>query len=78
MQRVEDILDLKFCTDGVQTALQDEDYEKVSNSACGSSLKFLLNICRMPCSIYRTIFIISQVCVLCIQLQCRLNTPTIL
>jgi len=29
MQRVEDILDLKFCTDGVQTALQDEDYEKV-------------------------------------------------
>jgi len=31
MQRVEDILDLKFCTDGVQTALQDEDYEKVTN-----------------------------------------------
>jgi len=30
MQRVEDILDLKFCTDGVQTALQDEDYEKVT------------------------------------------------
>ena len=29
MQRVEDILDLKFCTDGVQTALQNEDYEKV-------------------------------------------------
>jgi hypothetical protein len=29
MQRVEDVLDLKFCTDGVQTALQDEDYEKV-------------------------------------------------
>ncbi|ESO82827.1 hypothetical protein LOTGIDRAFT_108827, partial [Lottia gigantea] len=25
--RVEDILDLKFCTDGVQTALQNEDYE---------------------------------------------------
>jgi len=32
MQRVEDILDLKFCTDGVQTALQDEDYEKVINA----------------------------------------------
>lgn len=30
MQRVEDVLDLKFCTDGVQTALQDEDYEKVA------------------------------------------------
>ena len=29
MQRVEDVLDLKFCTDGVQRALQDEDYEKV-------------------------------------------------
>ena len=29
MQRVEDILDLKYCTDGVQTALHDEDYEKV-------------------------------------------------
>ena len=29
MTRVEDILDLKFCTDGVQAALQDEDYEKV-------------------------------------------------
>ncbi|KAK3594356.1 hypothetical protein CHS0354_031735 [Potamilus streckersoni] len=27
MQRVEDILDLKFCTDGVQAALQNEDYE---------------------------------------------------
>jgi len=38
MQRVEDILDLKFCTDGVQTALQDEDYEKVI------ALTFL-NIC---------------------------------
>lgn len=29
MQRVEDICDLKYCTDGVQTALQEEDYEKV-------------------------------------------------
>lgn len=29
MQRVEDVLDLKFCTDGVQTALHDEDYEQV-------------------------------------------------
>ncbi|KAL3859523.1 hypothetical protein ACJMK2_009739 [Sinanodonta woodiana] len=27
MQRVEDILDLKFCTDGVQAALHNEDYE---------------------------------------------------
>ena len=31
MQRVEDVLDLKFCTDGVQTALQDEDFEKVKS-----------------------------------------------
>ncbi|ESO03274.1 hypothetical protein HELRODRAFT_191984 [Helobdella robusta] len=30
LQRVEDILDLKFCTDGVQTALHDEDYEKAA------------------------------------------------
>ncbi|BFZ13048.1 hypothetical protein BsWGS_16086 [Bradybaena similaris] len=30
MQRVEDILDLKFCTDGVQTALQNEEYEKAA------------------------------------------------
>ncbi|XP_005110245.2 conserved oligomeric Golgi complex subunit 4 [Aplysia californica] len=30
MQRVEDILDLKFCIDGVQTALQNEDYEKAA------------------------------------------------
>ncbi|VDI53366.1 conserved oligomeric Golgi complex subunit 4 [Mytilus galloprovincialis] len=29
--RVEDILDLKFCTDGVQTALQNEDYEKAAS-----------------------------------------------
>ena len=29
MERVEDVLDLKFCTDGVQTSLQNEDYEKV-------------------------------------------------
>ena len=27
---MEDILDLKYCTDGVQQALQSEDYEKVS------------------------------------------------
>uniref|UniRef100_A0A1I8G969 Conserved oligomeric Golgi complex subunit 4 n=1 Tax=Macrostomum lignano TaxID=282301 RepID=A0A1I8G969_9PLAT len=27
LQRVEDIIDLKACTDGVQKALQDEDYE---------------------------------------------------
>ncbi|XP_052232014.1 conserved oligomeric Golgi complex subunit 4-like isoform X2 [Dreissena polymorpha] len=30
MQRVEDILDLKYCTDGVQQALQNEDYEKAA------------------------------------------------
>ncbi|XP_023216827.1 conserved oligomeric Golgi complex subunit 4-like [Centruroides sculpturatus] len=30
MQRVEDILDLKFCTDGVQTALQNEYYEQAA------------------------------------------------
>ncbi|KAL5021531.1 hypothetical protein ScPMuIL_000686 [Solemya velum] len=30
MQRVEDILDLKFCTDGVQASLQGEDYEKAA------------------------------------------------
>ncbi|KAI0235623.1 Conserved oligomeric Golgi complex subunit 4 [Lamellibrachia satsuma] len=30
MQRVEDVWDLKYCTDGVQTALQDEDYEKAA------------------------------------------------
>ncbi|XP_070191423.1 conserved oligomeric Golgi complex subunit 4-like [Littorina saxatilis] len=29
-ERVEDILDLKFCTDGVQIALQNEDYEKAA------------------------------------------------
>ena len=29
IERVEDILDLKYCTDGVQQALQNEDYEKV-------------------------------------------------
>ena len=30
MQRVEDILDLKFCTDGVQVALQEENYEQAA------------------------------------------------
>ncbi|XP_041375070.1 conserved oligomeric Golgi complex subunit 4-like [Gigantopelta aegis] len=30
IQRVEDILDLKFSTDGVQTALQNEDYEQAA------------------------------------------------
>ena len=30
MQRVDDILDLKFCTDGVQTALHNEDYEQAA------------------------------------------------
>ncbi|XP_071957457.1 conserved oligomeric Golgi complex subunit 4-like [Antedon mediterranea] len=28
--RVNDVLDLKFCTDGVQTALQSEDFEKAA------------------------------------------------
>ena len=31
IQRVDDILDLKFCLDGVQTALQNEDYEKAAS-----------------------------------------------
>ncbi|ELU05879.1 hypothetical protein CAPTEDRAFT_225425 [Capitella teleta] len=46
MTRVEDILDLKFCTDGVQAALQDEDYEK----AAGHIHRFLgldENVLRM-------------------------------
>ncbi|KAJ7986154.1 hypothetical protein DPEC_G00347840 [Dallia pectoralis] len=30
IQRADDILDLKFCTDGVQTALHDEDYEQAA------------------------------------------------
>ena len=30
MQRVDDVLDLKFCTDGVQTALHNEDYEQAA------------------------------------------------
>ncbi|XP_037103395.1 conserved oligomeric Golgi complex subunit 4 [Syngnathus acus] len=30
IQRADDILDLKFCTDGVQTALQNEDYEQAA------------------------------------------------
>ncbi|XP_071785731.1 conserved oligomeric Golgi complex subunit 4-like [Asterias amurensis] len=30
IQRVNDILDLKFCTDGVKTALQAENYEKAA------------------------------------------------
>ena len=41
MQRVEDILDLKFCTDGVQTALQEEEYETVST---GLATSFFWNI----------------------------------
>lgn len=28
--RVEDVLDLKFCTEGVQTALHEESYEQVN------------------------------------------------
>ncbi|WAR13627.1 COG4-like protein [Mya arenaria] len=31
IERVEDILDLKYCTDGVQQALQNEDYEKAAS-----------------------------------------------
>lgn len=30
IQRVDDVLDLKFCTDGVQTALHDEDFEQAA------------------------------------------------
>uniref|UniRef100_UPI00398E7DF9 conserved oligomeric Golgi complex subunit 4 isoform X2 n=1 Tax=Pristiophorus japonicus TaxID=55135 RepID=UPI00398E7DF9 len=30
IQRADDILDLKFCTDGVQTALRSEDYEQAA------------------------------------------------
>ncbi|XP_077986073.1 conserved oligomeric Golgi complex subunit 4-like [Glandiceps talaboti] len=30
IHRVNDVLDLKFCTDGVQTALQNEDYEQAA------------------------------------------------
>uniref|UniRef100_A0A8C3GBX3 Conserved oligomeric Golgi complex subunit 4 n=1 Tax=Cyclopterus lumpus TaxID=8103 RepID=A0A8C3GBX3_CYCLU len=30
IQRADDILDLKFCTDGVQTALHNEDYEQAA------------------------------------------------
>ncbi|XP_002735095.1 conserved oligomeric Golgi complex subunit 4-like [Saccoglossus kowalevskii] len=30
IRRVNDVLDLKFCTDGVQTALQNEDYEQAA------------------------------------------------
>ena len=30
IQRVDDILDLKFCTDGVKQALDDQDYEKAA------------------------------------------------
>lgn len=30
LQRVEDILDLKFCTEGVQAALQNEDFEQAA------------------------------------------------
>lgn len=30
IQRADDILDLKFCTDGVQTALRNHDYEQAA------------------------------------------------
>lgn len=30
LQRIEDILDLKFCTDGIQKALSSEDYEQAA------------------------------------------------
>ena len=42
-QRVEDILDLKFCTDGVQIALQNEDYEKVRSQIVDQ------NACVLAC-----------------------------
>lgn len=30
IQRTDDILDLKFCTEGVQTALRNEDYDQAA------------------------------------------------
>lgn len=30
IERADDILNLKFCTDGVQTALHNEDYEQAA------------------------------------------------
>ena len=30
LQRVDDLLDLRLCTDGVQSALQSEDYEQAA------------------------------------------------
>lgn len=30
IERADDILNLKFCTDGVQTALRNEDYEQAA------------------------------------------------
>jgi hypothetical protein len=30
LQRVDDLLDLRVCTDGVQTAMQQEDYERAA------------------------------------------------
>ena len=44
-QRVEDILDLKFCTDGVQIALQNEDYEKVMSVI----YKVCISVCVRAC-----------------------------
>jgi ABC-type uncharacterized transport system substrate-binding protein len=42
IQRVEDILDLKYCTDGVQQALQNEDYEKVKQNQYNENNSFSL------------------------------------
>ncbi|CAH1779240.1 unnamed protein product [Owenia fusiformis] len=50
MQRVEDICDLKFCTEGVQNALKEEDYE----TAAGHVHKFLSldeNVLRMSADV---------------------------
>ncbi|PIK43695.1 putative conserved oligomeric Golgi complex subunit 4-like [Apostichopus japonicus] len=44
IQRVNDVLDLKFCTDGVQTALQSEDYEKAAGHIIGGSVDVALHV----------------------------------
>lgn len=56
MQRVEDILDLKFCTDGVQTALQNEDYEQVININIICYIKKSIFIFSLPLENFNTIF----------------------
>ena len=51
IERVEDILDLKYCTDGVQQALQNEDYEKVGTQlvlTCSITCIYLKPRCLCP------------------------------